>query len=351
MKKIIGILILIALIALIVVQLAGNKEISENRVYQYDKEQEIIVLTETVQFANGEGLHSFTGTFEAFKEVQINADIQGKIVKMYVDEGASIKKGQRLIKLDDQLFRLQLQSVEVQIEGLEADVARFTILSNADAIQGVKLEKATLGLKSAKILRRTLLEQISKTTIKAPFSGIVTRKMTDLGAFAAPGMPLLLLSDISNLKFTINVSENELSLFKMNETHNLKAELYPDLEVKGEVILIGSKGNMGNSFPVHFKVKNGSETSIKAKMFGEVVVNMSGANKSILIPSSAIIGSNIQPQVYVVKDGKAVLQKISVSRRIGNKAVIKTGMNEGDVIVTSGFINLFDGANVVTRKK
>jgi membrane fusion protein (multidrug efflux system) len=77
---------------------------------------------------------------------------------------------------------------------------------------------------------------------------------------------------------------------------------------------------------------------------------VSGDAKSILIPSSAIIGSNIQPQVYLVEDGKAVLQKISISRRIGNKAVIESGIVEGDVIVTSGFINLFDGVNVINSK-
>ena len=350
MKKLTGILILIALAVLIVVQLKGNKEISENRIYQYDKEQEIIVHTEKVQLSYGKGNYSFTGTFEAFKEVKINADVQGKIVKMYVDEGASVKKGQNLIKLDDQLLKLQLQSVEAQIEGLEADVKRYTVLSEADAIQGVKLEKTLLGLKTAKIQRQTLLETIAKTTIKAPFSGIVTMKMTEIGAFAAPGMPLVMLTDISNLKFTVNVSENDLSLFEMNKSYNLKADLFSDLELKGEVILIGSKGNMGNSFPVHFKVENTAKTAIKSKMFGEVSVDVTGDDKSILIPSSAIIGSNIQPQVYMVKEGKAVLHNVSISRRIGNKAVIENGVAEGDEIVTSGFINLFDVANVINSK-
>lgn len=350
MKKLTGILILIALAVLIVVQLKGNKEISENRIYQYDKEQEIIVHTEKIQLAYGEGDYSFTGIFEAYKEVKINADVQGKIVKMYIDEGASVKKGQNLIKLDDQLLKLQLQAVEAQIEGLEADVKRYTVLSDADAIQGVKLEKTLLGLKTAEIQRQTLLETIAKTTIKAPFSGIVTMKMTEIGAFAAPGMPLIMLTDISNLKFTINVSENDLSLFEMNQHYSLTADLFSDLELKGEVILIGSKGNMGNSFPVQFKVENISENAIKSKMFGEVSVNVSGDDRSILIPSSTIIGSNIQPQVYLVKGGKAVLQKVSISRRIGNKAVIENGVGEGDVIVTSGFINLFDGANVTNSK-
>ncbi len=350
MKKITGILILVALIAIIVIQLAGNKKISENRIYQYDKEQATFVHTEKIQLANAGGNHLFTGTFEANKEVKINADVQGKILRIYVQEGAHVRKGQNLIKLDDQLLRLQLKTINTQIEGLEADVNRYTILSEADAIQGVKLEKTLLGLKTAKIQRETLRATIAKTTIRAPFSGIVTKKMMEIGAFAAPGMPLLIVTEISNLKFTINVAEHEMGLFKMGESYDILADRYPELELKGKVSLIGSKGNMGNSFPVEFTLINTPDEKLKSKTFGKVAVNITDDVSSILIPASAIIGSNIQPQVYLVVNGKAKLQNVTVSSRVNGKAVIESGVKEGDVIISAGFINLFDGANVTSTK-
>jgi membrane fusion protein (multidrug efflux system) len=61
-----------------------------------------------------------------------------------------LAKDQSLLLLDKPLLKLQLQTIEVQIEGLEADVNRYTILAKADAVQGIQLEKAALGLKSAK---------------------------------------------------------------------------------------------------------------------------------------------------------------------------------------------------------
>ena len=140
---------------------------------------------------------SYTGTFEPNKETKISADIQGKINSVLVDVGSTVRKGQALIQLDNSLLKLQLQTVEIQIEGLEADVKRYTVLANADAIQGVQLEKAELALKSAKVQKATLMEQINKTTITAPFNGIVTAKLTEEGAFAAPGIPLLQITDIS----------------------------------------------------------------------------------------------------------------------------------------------------------
>ncbi len=350
MKKLTGILILVALIAIIVIQLAGNKKISENRIYQYDKEQPTFVHTEKIQLANAGGNHLFTGTFEANKEVKINADVQGKILRIYVEEGAHVRKGQNLIKLDDQLLRLQLKTINTQIEGLEADVDRYTILSEADAIQGVKLEKTLLGLKTAKIQKETLRATIAKTTIRAPFSGIVTKKMMEVGAFAAPGMPLLIVTEISNLKFTINVAEHEIGLFKMGESYNILADLYPEVELEGKVTLIGSKGNMGNNFPVEFTLTNTPDKKLKSKMFGKVIVNITDDVSSILIPATAIIGSNIQPQVYLVVNGKAKLQNVTVSSRVNGRAVIESGVKEGDVIISAGFINLFDGANVTATK-
>ena len=84
-------------------------------------------------------------------------------------------------------------------------------------------------------------------------------------------------------------------------------------------------------------------------MFGKVLLKSETSGKGIIIPSSAIQGTDNQPQVYVVKNGKALLQNITISKKTQNKAVVSNGLNEGDVIVTNGFINLFDGANVTVK--
>lgn len=86
-------------------------------------------------------------------------------------------------------------------------------------------------------------------------------------------------------------------------------------------------------------------------MFGKVLptaIGMKNDNeeKLIIIPASAIVGTNIQPQVYLVKNGKAILQNINTSNRFQNKVQVSGGLAEGDVIITNGFINLYNGANV-----
>ena len=346
LKKIIYIVLALAVVAFTVYKLKTNKETTVNRVYQYDKEQAINVQTITLKLESVKNDISYTGTFEPNKETRISADIQGKINSVLVDAGSAVRKGQALVQLDNSLLILQLQTVEIQIEGLEADVKRYTILVDADAIQGVQLEKTELALKSAKVQKATLTEQINKTTITAPFSGIITAKLTEEGAFAAPGIPLLQITDISSLKFTVNVPEQELSQFETNQQYALSADAYPETVLSGKVIMTGSKANMGNSFPVQFSVKNTADLKIKSGMFGNVQLKNDGEEKFIIIPASAIVGTNIQPQVYLVKNGKAILQNITTSNRFQNKVQVSSGLTEGDVIITNGFINLFDGANV-----
>ena len=349
LKKALYIIIPLALIAIVVIKLKNNKEITQSKVYQYDKEQVINVQADTLQIENVNAEFSYSGTFEPNKETKISAEIQGKINEVLVDAGSIVNKGQSLVQLDNSLLKLQLQNIEVQIEGLEADVNRYTILAKADAIQGVQLEKSLLGLKSAKVQKATLVEQISKTTIKAPFNGVVTAKLSEEGAFAAPGVPLLQITDITNLKFTVNVPENELSQFKLNQSYSLSADAYSEILLTGKTTMIGSKANMGSSFPVQFMVNNTSDLKIKSGMFGKVLLKSETSGKGIIIPSSAIQGTENQPQVYIVKNGKALLQNITISNKIQNKAVVSSGLNEGDVIVTNGFINLFDGANVIVK--
>ncbi len=348
-KKIIGIIILGALIVLVVIKLKNNKEIAQQKVYQYDKDTPVTVSIDTIQLQEISNENFFTGTFEPNKESKISAEVQGKINSIFVEVGDYLGKKQPIVQLDHSLLKLQLQAIEVQIEGLQADVNRYTILANADAVQGIQLEKAILGLKSAKVQQAILQEQIDKTTIKSPFNGVVTAKLNEEGGFAAPGVPLVQITDIAELKFTINIPETELQNFDLNHFYKVTVDAIPDISLKGKLILKGSKANPGNSFPLQFSVKNSSDLKIKSGMFGKVHTAKSSDKQGIMIPTSSIFNEGEITKVYLVEDGKAVLKQISVEKNIGNKSVVSQGLQTDDIIITNGFINLFDGAKVVVK--
>jgi RND family efflux transporter MFP subunit len=347
-KRIISIAIFVAIIALIVTQLKLNKTTSENRIYSYDKEAPISVLAETVSNGTTQDVEAYTGTFEPFNEVKVNADIQGAVVKIYVKEGDLLKKGQSILKIDDDLLQLKLKAINTQIGGLEKDVARYQELADNDAIQGIKLEKTLLGLESAQMERNIIKEQIRMTTIRAPFSGVVTHLYTEVGAFAAPAMPLIELTNMNQLKFAIQLTERDLGQFQAGQLYTVKADAFPEDALVGKLIYTSSKGNMGNSFLAEFEIENSSEIELKAKMFGKVYTNAQPTNQKVVqIPSKCIIGSEIEPKVYLVKEGRAVLTPIVISHRSGDFIIVESGVDAGDIIITGGFINLFENANVI----
>ena len=382
-KKIIGIVAGFAIVALVVLKLKNNKEVTQSKVYQYEKEKAIHVQADTLQneYVNAE--FSYTGTFEPNKETKISAELQGKINIIFVDAGAYVHKGQKLIQLDNTLLRhqlylidvqiqnaktesnVQLQANQIQLNAVQLDVERYKVLAQADAIQGVQLEKAEqqletaknqriallqqANLKSAEAQRKSIVEQINKTVIYSPFNGVVTAKLAEIGSFAAPSIPILQITDIQNLKFTVNIPETELRQFQLNNSYSISSDAYPEISLIGKATLIGSKANMGSSFPVQFSVNNTSDLKIKSGMFGKLNMRNANQEKSIIIPTSAIVGSANQPQVYLVKNGKSSLQNITILKKIQNKAVVSSGLNDSDVIVTNGFINLFDGANIIVK--
>ncbi len=349
MKRMLYILIPLILLGLVIFKLKNNKEVAQTKIYHFDKEQPIMVQVDTLKFQAIDAEQSFTGVFEPEREVKISAETQGKINSIFVDIGHHVKKGQPLLKIDDALLKLQLQSVNVQIEGLETDINRYTILTRADAIQGVQLEKAQLGLKAAKVQRNTILEQIAKTNVAAPFSGIITGKFSETGAFAAPGVPLLQITDISLLRFTVNVPENDLRFFKINQTYPVKADAYGEMNFTGKAIMVGSKSNMGNSFPVQFMLSNTEDSKLKSGMFGKVLISEIHNKDGLVIPATAVVGSDVQPQVYIVKNNRVVLQNISIAQRIKNNIIVGDGLQAGDIIVTGGFINLHEGAGITIK--
>lgn len=345
-KKILLIIGVIALIVLMAFKLRTNKEIAQDRVYHYDKDQAVGVSVDTIQPGLLTHDQYYSGAFEPFRETQINAELQGKISAVTVDLGSVVHKGQTLIQLDHSLLDLQLQGIEAEMEGVEADLRRYTALAAEDAIQGIKVEKAQLGLKQAQIQKATVQEKISKSTIQAPFGGVVTAKMVEEGAFAAPGMPLLQITNIYQLKFSVNIPEQDLHQFQLGKQYTITADVFPDEALTGKVIMLGAKANRAHHFPVQFLVSNLPGQKIKAGMFGKVLLENELAEQGISIPASALQGTTDAPQVYIVRENKAELQPISITSRYKNQVVVSQGLNAGDLLVTDGFINLYDGANI-----
>ena len=347
MNRIISMVIIAGLFAIVVIQLAQNKKEAENRVYQYDKGAPVKVFGEVIQDKKETQNKTFSGLFESMNEVKVSADIQGKITQIFVKEGQKVSKGQALLKMDDQMLQLQLNVLETKLNGLKKDESRYQTLIDEDAVPAINLEKTQNAIATIEAEMNTILEQINKSMVRAPFNGVVSMKFCEVGGFASPAVPLFELINQTELKFVINVPEEDLYLFTENQSYSITTGLSTN-SLSASLSQVSSKGGMGNSFKVEFALDNSN--GIKSKMNGALkFVTHQNVNDALIISSKAILASESSPEIYVVSNGKAVRTPISILSRNGDYLSVNGEIKKGDTIVTAGFINLFDNANVIVN--
>lgn len=349
MKKYITLFIIAGILAIIVIKLVKNKNEATNRVYLYDKESPIPVFSEIVSGKNQIQQKSYSGVFESMNEVKVSADIQGKIAQIFVNEGQKVTTGQVLLKIDDAMLQLQLNVLETKLSGLKKDETRYSNLSKDDVVPGITLEKTKNAIETIEAEKKTILEQINKSVVKAPFNGIITLKFCEIGGFASPAVPLFEIINQTELKFVVNVPEEDLHLFTNNQEYYIQANNLNEKPLLAKLLQVSSKGGIGNSFKIEFSFDK--TTNIKSKMIGNVTFTSKGDKiNELIIPSSAVLGSESNPEIYLVKNGKATRTQISITSRNSNSLSVNGEIAIGDTIITGGFINLFDNANVTVNK-
>jgi RND family efflux transporter MFP subunit len=230
-----------------------------------------------------------------------------------------------------------------------ADVDRYTKLVQSEAIPGVNLEKALIQKRSLEVQIRTLRDQLQRTTLTAPFNGVVTERFFDLGSVLSPGAPLVQLTDISGLKLTIAVPEQEMLLFRPGQPVEVSVDAYPGANFSGKVSLVGVQADAAHNFPVEILVQNTKVHPLKAGMFGSLSFQNQAKKAVLALPRTALVGTAKEPRVYIVENGLAVLRPVVLGAANNDFYEVLSGLQEGDQVVTSGQVSLTDGSAVAAR--
>ena len=338
----------VVLIALTVMKLMTNKDAAEKKIYIHDSEAAVLVEDATPSVHTFESSFTFLGMFEAYRQNTISSDAQGKLIKLNVEEGDRVSQGQLIAKVDDEMLRLQLDNAEVAIEGYKNDDARYSNLSKENAIPAVQVEKTKLGLRSSEIQKNQIQKQLRSTSITAPFSGVVTKKMVDLGSFIGAGTPVVELTDISSLKLTVNVPERDILKFKLGQTVEIKADIYGDRMFKGKVSNIGVQADKSHNFKIQIVIPNPKQ-ELMAGMYGSVSLSNDKSTTALAIPRKALVGSSKDPHVYVIRNGKAELTSFNAGTSDGDYIEVISGLSKSDRIVVKGQVNLQNKSKVKTK--
>jgi RND family efflux transporter MFP subunit len=293
---------------------------------------------------------SFLGTFEANHQNNIASDGSGKLVELLVKEGDVVGKGQVLARLDNELTQLQIENAKLNIEQLKNDNTRFSNLRKDQAVSAMEAEKMELALKSAEVQLKQLQKQLKSSSVVAPFSGVVTKKLVDLGSMVMPGTPIVELTDISTLKLTISVPERDVMKFKKGQKVNANADIYGRDEFNGSVSMIAVQADGSHNFKIQTTIQNTGVNKIMAGMYGSVALENSTSVTTLAVSRKALVGSSKNPQVYVVRNGKSVLTSFSAGTSDGEYIEVVSGLSKSDVVVVKGQVNLENNSNVKLSK-
>lgn len=353
MKKVIYIVAGIAAIALIAYILNNNKAKNEaETAVVSEKNTSVAVRTAAVKLGVPNTDYTANGTFAPSQELSFPAENSGRVVKVLVDEGSPVRIGQTLAIIKGDQLSIDLQNAEAAYQTALTNSQRFENAFKTGGVTKQQVDQAKLELVNAKSRRDQARISYGDANIKSSINGIVNKRNIEPGSVVSPGTVLFELVNVSTLKLKVTVNEQQIASLKVGSPVKVKASVYPDKEFNGKVTFIAPKADESLNFPVEIEITNNPGNELKAGMYGTVVFTESTAKSApvLTIPRVAFVGGVGNNQVFVVNGDKVQLTKVTSGRIFGEEVEVLSGLKEGDIVVTSGQINLNDGTPVTIIK-
>ena len=288
----------------------------------------------------------YHGTFEPNYEVTVVSEAQGKVKEYSIEEGIFVLEGKVMACLENDISSYNIEAAEAVYQKAQSDLNRFENLSSGEAVSVQKLEEVKLALKNAKSSYLTLKKQYQNTFVKAPVSGTISKRYFERGSFIAQGSPVADIIDTRKMKFISWFKAADLARVKIGQRVIITTDLYPNVSYDGIIKVISIKPDDSKRYRIQTEVQNNPTRPLISGTDGTLVLSLKQDKENISIPRNCIIGSVIEPTVYVVEGGEAKLRQVVISEFINGQAIISNGLKEGDQVVLSGQINIQDGEKV-----
>ncbi|CAA0162736.1 Probable membrane fusion efflux lipoprotein precursor [Tenacibaculum maritimum] len=287
------------------------------------------------------------GNVQTKQNVLVYPEIPGQLVSIYVKEGQRVNKGQILARIDDGGLSQQVAQLETQAALAKTTYERQKRLWDQKIGSEIQYLQAKTSYEAKTNAVNQLKQQLGKTVIRAPFSGIVDDVIKEQGTVVAPGLgaEIFRIVNLRNMYIETAVPESYIAAIKKGK------RVVIEFPVLGKQIdsKIRQAGNFINPANRTFKVEIGvpnNDRSIKPNLTAKLKINDYTSPKAILIPQS-IISENAKEEqyIYIVENLK---NKIGIAKQV----IIRTGKTQGDVIevlegVKSGAMIVKEGARSV----
>lgn len=350
-KRLIVTLVCIGIIGIIIFKLVSNKKkINEkNQPVQVENIRIPVTVATATQEIQQVGIVK-NGVFAPFKEAKVLSVSSSNVQRLLFELGDNVRQGQTLAIIDTRLLELDLQKSESNVSKLKRDLQTYTELLEGNATTREKVDEIHQNYDDALNLSRQLRRQIADASIKAPTGGIIGTKLVEEGMFVTAGTEIASIVNLSQLKVQVYLTEAEVYQIAPGQKIKLTTDVYPDKTFTGKVTFISPQANQAYNYQVEITASNDKASPLRAGTFVYAYFSKQTSQEILLIPREALNGSIQDASVYVVQGGKAVLRNIKTGREYGSNIQVTGGLKPGEQIITSGQINLKDGALINVSK-
>ncbi|MDR1756721.1 MAG: efflux RND transporter periplasmic adaptor subunit [Culturomica sp.] len=290
------------------------------------------------------GGYHIVGTLLPNEEVELVAEIVGKVKKVYFEDGTRVTRGELLLKVEDDDLQAQLSRSEFQRKLLSEKLERQRILLQRESISREQFDQLQTDYNMLEADILLLKVKIGRTEIRAPFDGITGFRYVSEGSYVQPSSKITTIVDNSSLKLSF-------SLPARYATYNLpgkRVDFTPEVGGKytawvyavdpmldPDVKMITLRARYDNS--------NGK---LMAGMYTEGTLVLDGDEEYISIPTEAVVPEMNGQKLWVAKNGRAVSVPVEIENRDERNVNITTGIQPGDTVLINGLMQLREGMQV-----
>jgi membrane fusion protein, multidrug efflux system len=286
------------------------------------------------------------GSLRSNESVVIRPEIAGRIAEFRFQEGERVEKGQPLVVLDDSVWRAVVEQAQAALELSQANHDRAvdllerkvgTTKARDEAFSQMRVDQAELELARARL---------DKSTISAPFDGVVGLRKVSVGDFVDAGAEIVNVEQIDPLKADFRVAESYLGAVRPGQRIELGVDAFPGQAFTGEVYAIDPLiDEAGRSILLRAKLPNPDHV-LRPGLFARITLVLNEREDAIQVPEQALVPQGQDQFVFKIEDGKAAFTKVTTGIRREGMVEIVEGLAPDDEVVTAGQLKIRDGAAV-----
>ena len=283
------------------------------------------------------------GTVRSKQKAVIEAKVSGRVLLYLATPGQMVKSGELLAELDVQEIRARLEQAKATLDQANKELDRYKQLIASKAASQQDYDTAEAKQKVARAGLNEAETMLGYARVTAPFAGIITRKLADVGDLAMPGKPLMEIEAPGSLRFEADLPEAILDRVKLGAKMQVKVAsvAQPFDATVSEIAPVADA--VSRTFQVKFDLPNGE--GLRTGQFGRVSVPVA-KTEVLKVPREAVLKRGQMELVFVVRDQKAILRLVKTGKNLNGGVEILSGLEQGEQIIVSEAKTLADGQPV-----